>query len=160
MISRSWLLNFVAGFICLVLVHFRDMRSVGVEIKDWKILRDVTWNNMVRATKAKVDKSKTTGAEGSKLMELDHQILDYLGKESANMVTVSVDDSDVSFATSKIQTEQVQVTSKATTIGIDEIEVSLPIVVNYSFVLSFLLPILFFQLPPLFHFALAPFACS
>ena len=106
------------------------MRSVGVEIKDWKILRDVTWNNMVRATKAKVDKSKTTGAEGSKLMELDHQILDYLGKESANMVTVSVDDSDVSFAVSQIRPEQGQA-STAAMMGSEEMEVSLPVVVNY-----------------------------
>ena len=63
-----------------------------------KTLRDVLWVNIRRSTLKKFSESKTTGLGGSgELTELDETVLDILGRESANIEPVKMEDSDIVF---------------------------------------------------------------
>ena len=62
-------------------------------------------NPQRRLTLEKVTESKKTGSEGSgELTELDETILDILGRESANIEPVKVEDFDIVFGEEKIVT--------------------------------------------------------
>ena len=63
-----------------------------------KTLRDVLWVNIRRSTLKKFSESKTTGLGGSgELTELEETVLDILGRESANIEPVKMEDSDIVF---------------------------------------------------------------
>ena len=63
-----------------------------------KTLRDVLWVNIRRTTLKKFSESKTTGLGGSgELTELEETVLDILGRESANIEPVKMEDSDIVF---------------------------------------------------------------
>ena len=73
-----------------------QLNGVGANIDSAKTLRDVLWANIRRSTLKKVTESKTTGSGGSgELTELDETVLDILGRESANIEPVKVEDSDI-----------------------------------------------------------------
>ena len=82
-----------------------QLNGVGANIDSAKTLRDVLWANIRRSTLKKVTESKKTGSEGSgELTELDETILDILGRESANIEPVKVEDFDIVFGEEKIVT--------------------------------------------------------
>ena len=75
-----------------------QMNGVGANVDSIKTLRDVIWANIRRSTIKKVSESKKTGAGGSgQLSELDETVLDILGRESANLEPVKVEDSEIVF---------------------------------------------------------------
>ena len=75
-----------------------QLNGVGANIDSVKTLRDVLWANIRRSTLKKVSESKKTGSGGSgELTELDETVLDILGRESANMEPVKVEDCDIAF---------------------------------------------------------------
>ena len=75
-----------------------QMNGVGANVDSIKTLRDVIWANIRRSTIKKVSESKKTGAGGSgQLSELDETVLDILGRESANLEPVKVEDSEILF---------------------------------------------------------------
>ena len=75
-----------------------QLNGVGSNIDSAKTLRDVLWANIRRSTLKKVTESKKTGSGGSgELTELDETVLDILGRESANIEPVKVEDSDIVF---------------------------------------------------------------
>ena len=89
------------------------LNGVGANIDCAKTLRDVLWANICRSTLKKVSESKKTGAGGGgggsgELTELD---FDILGRESANIEPVKVEDSDIVFG------EEIVVTTTPTTEG-------------------------------------------
>ena len=67
-----------------------------------KTLRDVIWANIRRGTIKKVSDSKKTGARGSELTELDDTVLDILGRESANLEPVKVEDTPIVFESEEV----------------------------------------------------------
>ena len=74
------------------------MNGVGANVDSIKTLRDVIWANIRRSTIKKVSESKKTGAGGrGQLSELDETVLDILGRESANLEPVKVEDSEIVF---------------------------------------------------------------
>ena len=75
-----------------------QLNGVGANIDGAKTLRDVLWANIRRSTLKKVTESKRTGSGGSgELTDLDETVLDILGRESANIEPVKVEDSDIVF---------------------------------------------------------------
>ena len=75
-----------------------QVNGVGVNIDSAKNLRDILWANIRRSTLKKLTESKKTGSGGSgELTELDETVLDILGRESANIEPVKVEDSDIIF---------------------------------------------------------------
>lgn len=75
-----------------------QMNGAGANVDSIKTLRDVIWANIRRSTIRKVSESKKTGAGGSRqLSELDETVLDILGRESANLEPVKVEDSEILF---------------------------------------------------------------
>ena len=75
-----------------------QLNGVGANIDSAKTLRDVLWGSIRRSTLKKVSESKKTGSGGSgELTELDETVLDILGRESANIEPVKVEDSDIVF---------------------------------------------------------------
>ena len=75
-----------------------QINGVGANVDNIKTLRDVIWANIRRSTIKKVSDSKKTGAGGSgQLFELDETVLDILGRESANLEPVKVEDTDIVF---------------------------------------------------------------
>ena len=89
-----------------------QLNGVGANIDCAKTLRDVLWANICRSALKKVSESKKTGAGGSgELTELDETVLDILGRESANIEPVKVEDSDIVFG------EEIVVTTTPTVEG-------------------------------------------
>ena len=75
-----------------------QLNGVGANIDSVKTLRDVLWANIRRPTLKKVSESKMTGSGGiGELTEVDKTVLDILGRESANIEPVKVEDSDMLF---------------------------------------------------------------
>ena len=75
-----------------------QLNGVGANIDSAKTLRDVLWANIRRSTLKKVTESKKTCSGGSgELTDLDETVLDILGRESANIEPVKVEDSDIVF---------------------------------------------------------------
>jgi len=75
-----------------------QINGVGANVDNIKTLWDVIWANIRRSTIKKVSDSKKTGAGGSgQLFELDETVLDILGRESANLEPVKVEDTDIVF---------------------------------------------------------------
>ena len=75
-----------------------QINGVGANVDSIKTLRDVIWANIRRSTIKKVSESKKTGAGGSgQLSELDETVLDILGRESANLEPVRLEDSEIMF---------------------------------------------------------------
>ena len=75
-----------------------QINGVGANVDSIKTLQDVIWANIRRSTIKKVSESKKTGAGGSgQLSELDETVLDILGRESANLEPVKVEDSEIVF---------------------------------------------------------------
>ena len=61
-------------------------------------LRDVLWANIRHSTLKKVTESKKAGSGGSgELTELDKTVRDILGRQSANIEPVKVEDSNIVF---------------------------------------------------------------
>ena len=86
--------------------------GVGANIDSAKTLRDVLWANIHCSTLKKVTESKKTGSGGSgELTELDETVLDILGRESAKIEPVKVEDSDIVFG------EEITVTTTLNTEG-------------------------------------------
>ena len=76
----------------------RQINDVGANVDSIKTLRGVIWANIRRSTIKKVSESKKTGAGGNgQLSELDETVLDILGRESANLEPVKVEDSEIEF---------------------------------------------------------------
>lgn len=87
-----------------------QINGVGANVDNIKTLRDVIWANIRRSTIKKVSDSKKTCAGGSgQLSELDETVLDILGRESANLEPVKVEDTDIVF-----ESEVVVLTTPAT----------------------------------------------
>ena len=75
-----------------------QLNGIGANIDSAKTLTDVLWANIRRSTVEKVTDSKKTGAGGSgELTELDETVLDVLGRKSANIELLKVEDSDIVF---------------------------------------------------------------
>ena len=75
-----------------------QINGVGANVDSIKTLRDVIWANICRSTIKKVSESKKTGPGGSgQLSELDETVLDILGRESANLEPVKVEDLEIVF---------------------------------------------------------------
>lgn len=75
-----------------------QINGVGANVDNIKTLRDVIWANIRQNTIKKVSDSKNTGVGGSgQLSELDETVLDILGRESANLEPVKVEDTDIVF---------------------------------------------------------------
>ena len=80
----------------------RQLNGVGANVDNIKTLRDVIWANIRRGTIKKVSDSKKTGAGGSELTELDDTVLDILGRESANLGPVKVEDTPIVFESEEV----------------------------------------------------------
>ena len=80
----------------------RQLNGVRVNVDNIKTLRDVIWANIRRGTIKKVSESKKTGAGGSELTELDDTVLDILGRESANLEPVKVEDTPIVFESEEV----------------------------------------------------------
>lgn len=74
-----------------------QLNGVGANIDSAKTLRDVLWANIRRSTLKKVTESKTGSGGSGELTDLDETVLDILGRESANIEPVKVEDSDIVF---------------------------------------------------------------
>ena len=75
-----------------------QLNGIGENIDSPKTHRDDLWVNIRRSTLKKVSESKKTGSGGSgELTELHETVLDVLGRESANIEPVKVEDSDIVF---------------------------------------------------------------
>ena len=75
-----------------------QLNCIEANMDSAKTLRDVLWANIRRSTVKKVTDSTKTGAGGSgELTELNETVLDVLGRESANIEPVKVEDSDIVF---------------------------------------------------------------
>ena len=75
-----------------------QLNGVGANIDGAKTLRDVLWANIRRSTLKKVTESKKTGSGGrGELTELDEPVLDILGRETANIEPLKVENSDIVF---------------------------------------------------------------
>ncbi|KAJ3662281.1 hypothetical protein Zmor_006636 [Zophobas morio] len=63
--------------------------------KDWTYVRDTTWPNLRKRALEKKDKIKKTGTGGgkeSRLTEVDNKVLDILGKDSASVCGIGIND--------------------------------------------------------------------
>ena len=90
-----------------------QLNGIGANIDNAKTLRDVLLANIRRSTVKKVTDSKKTGAGGSgELTELDETVLDVLGRESANIEPVNVEDSDIVFGEEIVVTTTLSVECK------------------------------------------------
>ena len=90
-----------------------QLNGVGANIDGAKTLRDVLWANIRLSTLEKVTESKKTGSGGrGELTELHEPVLDILGRESANIEPVKVEDSDIVFGEKIIVTTTPSAESK------------------------------------------------
>ena len=73
------------------------LNSLGAKLPDYRWLRDREWDYVKKATSKKIQGNGSTGAAPQAYTDLDEVIIDVLGRDSANVNGIDVEDMEISF---------------------------------------------------------------